>query len=133
MKKSVSLKSRFLNLEFGFSVSVASSHLSFRRFLWKELELRKSLIKKRGAPEEGRGLGVALSAHFHFGISKICKHPSVAFQKKKTKCHIQEKPGIWISKFCFTYSKEAFLGIWKKSQKNLELVKLLQYWMSSIK
>ena len=66
LKKSVSLKSRFLNLEFGFSVSVAPSHLSFRRFLWKELELRKSLIKKGVHQKKGGGCTFSPFSFWHF-------------------------------------------------------------------
>ena len=34
---------------------MAPSHLSFKRFLWKELELRKSLLKKGVYQKKGGG------------------------------------------------------------------------------
>ena len=53
LKKSVSLKSRFLNLEFGFSGAFS---LEFQTISMEGVRIKKKLDKKRGAPEEGRGL-----------------------------------------------------------------------------
>ena len=52
------------------------------------VRIKKKLDKKRGAPEEGRGL------HFQpiFVLAFLkSEHPSVAFQKKKPNCAVSEE------------------------------------------
>ena len=80
------------------------SCLSIFADIWQMLEIYQKFHSTRGAPEE-RGL------HFQpiFVLAFLKSASTQALPSKK------KKPGIWISKFCFTYSKEASLGIWKKS------------------
>ena len=86
------------------------------------VRIKKKLDKKRGAPEEGRGLH--FQPIFVLAFLKSASTQALPSKKKNQTPRILEKPGIWISN-CFTYSKEAILGIWKKSRKNLEFVKLI--------
>ena len=100
--------------------------------------------KKKPNPALWKNLGfgsqnfVSLLPGFFGNLEKITKKfrisetPPFLMGMFVTSIMSKEETLLRTWQFCFTYSKEAFLGIRKKSRKNLESVKLLHVFQKKL-